>query len=81
MAAPTPRAGWWSGRGRAPPESSPPVVNRAATPSPAASVVADDDALVDRLERLAAMRRRGDLTTAEYETAKAATLAEAAAGG
>jgi hypothetical protein len=33
--------------------------------------------LVDRLERLAAMRRRGDLTSAEYETAKAATLAEA----
>jgi len=35
--------------------------------------------LVDRLERLAAMRRRGDLTAAEYETAKAATLAEAEA--
>jgi hypothetical protein len=37
------------------------------------------DPLVDRLERLAAMRRRGDLTTAEYEAAKAATLAEAEA--
>ena len=36
---------------------------------------------MDRLERLAAMRRRGDLTSAEYETAKAATLAEAEAGG
>jgi hypothetical protein len=34
--------------------------------------------IVDRLERLAAMRRRGDLTSAEYETAKNATLAEAA---
>ena len=33
--------------------------------------------LVDRLERLAAMRRRGDLTSEEYESAKAATLAEA----
>ena len=80
MAAHTPRAGWWSGRGRARLRSSPPVVNRAATPS-AAPVIAEDGALVDRLERLAAMRRRGDLTTAEYETAKAATLAEAAAGG
>ena len=80
-AAPTRRAGWSSGRGRARPRSSPPVVDRAATPSPALAVVADDGALVDRLERLAAMRRRGDLTTAEYETAKAATLAEAAAGG
>ena len=37
----------------------------------------DDGALVDRLERLAALRRRGDLTNEEYETAKAATLAEA----
>ena len=44
-----------------------------AEPDPA------DGALVDRLERLAAMRRRGDLTTAEYEAAKAATLAEAEA--
>ncbi len=33
--------------------------------------------LVDRLERLAALRRSGDLTNEEYETAKAATLAEA----
>ena len=64
-----------------PPEvASPPVVHH-GRPSPAPSVVADDGALVDRLERLAAMRRRGDLTTAEYETAKAATLAEAGAGG
>jgi hypothetical protein len=44
-------------------------------PDPAASA---SEPLVDRLERLAAMRRRGDLTSAEYETAKTATLAEAA---
>jgi hypothetical protein len=37
-----------------------------------------DEPLVDRLERLVEMRRRGDLTAAEYETAKAATLAEVA---
>ena len=70
------------------PAAAEPARGRVATgrrtgprPSPAPSVMADDGALVDRLERLAAMRRRGDLTTAEYETAKAATLAEAGAGG
>ncbi len=56
--------------------ASPPIMKTVATP-PAASAPPDDGALVDRLERLAAMRRRGDLTTAEYETAKTATLAEA----
>ena len=35
---------------------------------------ADDGGLVDRLERLAALRRGGDLTTEEYEAAKAALL-------
>jgi hypothetical protein len=50
-------------------------------PAPASPVGSPADGaptepLVDRLERLAAMRRRGDLTSAEYETAKAATLAE-----
>ena len=39
-----------------------------------------NDPLVDRLERLAELRRNGDLTTAEFETAKAATLAELADG-
>lgn len=40
----------------------------------------EDGTLVDRLERLASLRRRGDLTNAEYETAKAATLADAGGG-
>ena len=44
-------------------------------PSPPPDV-APDSPIVDRLERLAALRRRGDITNAEYETAKAATLAE-----
>ena len=47
-------------------------------PPSTATLPSDVDPLVDRLERLAAMRRRGDLTSAEYEMAKAATLAEAA---
>ena len=81
LAAPTPRAGSWSGRGRARPRSRRHRSCTTVATPPAASVIADDGALVDRLERLAAMRRRGDLTTAEYETAKAATLAEAGAGG
>ena len=34
----------------------------------------DDADVVDRLERLAQLRRAGDLTNAEYETAKAAVL-------
>jgi len=46
-----------------------------ATPPPEG-----DDVLVDRLERLADLRRRGDLTSAEFEVAKAATLAERAPG-
>ena len=56
---------------------------RADAPAPTPDTAPDaapEDPLVDRLERLAAMRRRGDLTTAEYEAAKAATLAEAEAG-
>jgi len=44
---------------------------------PATAVMSEP--IVDRLERLAAMRRRGDLTSEEFETAKAATLAEAGA--
>jgi hypothetical protein len=47
-------------------------------PPPPPPNVASDSPIVDRLERLAALRRRGDITNAEYETAKAATLAEAA---
>jgi hypothetical protein len=47
-----------------------------STPPPPPDV-APDSPIVDRLERLAALRRRGDITNAEYETAKAATLAEA----
>ena len=65
-----------SGRVVVRPRTSPP-------PPPVAPVVPDqpeDGALVDRLERLADLRRRGDLTNEEYETAKAATLAEAADG-
>ena len=61
-----------------------PVASADARP-PAGSVAPADrgeaplaEPIVDRLERLAAMRRRGDLTSAEYETAKTATLAEAA---
>ena len=46
-------------------------------PTPDQRDPATTEPLVDRLERLAAMRRRGDLTSEEYETAKAATLAEA----
>ena len=48
----------------------------AYTPPPPPADVAPDSPIVDRLERLAALRRRGDITTAEYEAAKAATLAE-----
>jgi hypothetical protein len=48
----------------------------ATAPSPPPDRTATEP-LVDRLERLADLRRRGDLTNAEYETAKAATLAEA----
>lgn len=44
-------------------------------PSPPPEIPPDSP-LVDRLERLAALRRRGDLTNAEYDIAKAATLAE-----
>ena len=60
-----------------PPREDPPAPP--ATPRAEATTArsGDDEALVDRLERLAAMRRRGDLTTEEFETAKAATLAEA----
>jgi hypothetical protein len=47
------------------------------TPVPGAG---SGDPLVDRLERLAELRRAGDLTTAEFETAKAATLAELTGG-
>ena len=36
-----------------------------------------DGAVADRLERLARLRAAGDLTTAEFEAAKRATLAEA----
>ena len=39
------------------------------------------DELVDRLERLAQLRRSGDLTNDEFETAKAALLAAAARAG
>ena len=39
------------------------------------------DELVDRLERLAHLRRTGDLTNEEFETAKAALLAAAAREG
>jgi hypothetical protein len=46
-------------------------------PGPDPSEPATTEPIVDRLERLAALRRRGDLTSEEYETAKAATLAEA----
>ena len=55
------------------PEPGPSPVSSVATPGRDAPT----EPLVDRLERLAAMRRRGDLTSDEYETAKAATLAEA----
>jgi len=59
---------------------------REVPPAPRADAAAgagsnDDEALVDRLERLAAMRRRGDLTTEEFEIAKTATLAEAGGHG
>jgi hypothetical protein len=52
-----------------------PLVNPPSSPP---ADVAPDSPIVDRLERLAALRRRGDITNAEYETAKMATLAEAA---
>ncbi len=72
----------------APSSGDPRIAYRPAPEPP--SVAATDDVttrdaattaepLVDRLERLAAMRRRGDLTSAEYEAAKTATLAEAEA--
>jgi hypothetical protein len=49
----------------------------AASPATEPGPASMPEPLVDRLERLAAMRRRGDLTSEEYETAKTATLAEA----
>jgi hypothetical protein len=54
-----------------------PTTVAAATPPDRAPSDGPAEPLVVRLERLAAMRRRGDLTSEEYETAKAATLAEA----
>ena len=48
-----------------------------AVPPPPPPDVPPDSPIVDRLERLAALRRRGDITNEEYESAKAATLAEA----
>ncbi len=62
-----------SGRVVVRPRPSPPT-----PPLAAPDTRPGDGALVDRLERLAGLRRRGDLTNEEYETAKAATLAEAA---
>lgn len=69
----------------APPSGDPRIASRpepiVPVPVPApvhASMTAEP--IVDRLERLAALRRRGDLTSAEYETAKATTLAEAGGG-
>ena len=56
------------------------VVRPTPPPSPPPRAPADpgqDEPLVGRLERLAALRRRGDITNEEFETAKAATLAEA----
>jgi hypothetical protein len=62
------------------PPASPRTGARIATPpQPALATPPASEPLVDRLERLADMRRRGDLTAAEYETAKAATLAETTA--
>ena len=71
----TRRGAWSSGRGRR--ARSRPRLRPRLGPRPPPARPDDDEALVDRLERLAAMRRRGDLTTEEFETAKAATLAEA----
>lgn len=59
------------------PGSAQPTGFEAPTPG---STAGSGDPLVDRLERLAELRRSGDLTTAEFETAKAATLAELAGG-
>jgi hypothetical protein len=58
------------------------VVVRPAPPRPSGAPPAQtsttsDEPLVDRLVRLASLRRRGDLTNEEFEMAKAATLAEA----
>ena len=59
-------------------ERRPPEATPASVPGSSPSTTTpSDEPLVDRLERLAAMRRRGDLTSEEFETAKAATLAEA----
>lgn len=58
------------------------VARRVAQPNegrherPTSSHAADDD-LVSRLERLAALRRSGDLTRDEFETAKRALITEA----
>lgn len=52
---------------------------RPIAPAPSPDPRPDGD-LVDRLERLADLRRRGDLTNAEYETAKAALLGQAGDG-
>lgn len=66
-------------------EAEPPEPSASPTPpsapgqsAPTAAANPSADPLVDRLERLAALRRQGDLTSGEFETAKAATLAEAA---
>jgi hypothetical protein len=50
-----------------------------ATSATGGDPTAVDGDLVDRLERLAALRRSGDLTTEEYETAKAALLGDRSA--
>jgi len=54
----------------------PPRPDRSVSTPPLPQDPSPSDPLVDRLERLAGMRRRGDLTTAEFEAAKAATLDE-----
>jgi hypothetical protein len=55
-----------------------PLMTEPAVQPPAPDPDTPEGPLVERLEPLAALRRRGDITNDEYESAKAATLAEAA---
>jgi hypothetical protein len=63
-------------RSRSPSASAPSFAASSSGPP----VTGSTDPLVDRLERLAELRRTGDLTRSEFEAAKAATLAELSGG-
>jgi hypothetical protein len=57
-----------------------PPIAPAATPPPPAADPAERGDIVDRLERLAALRRAGDITNEDYELAKARLLRDEESG-